>query len=129
MVNFPSSHPMHLKQNLEEIFPEGWTQVGVTGLFYGSTGQLTASLMGIGANVLYVSVASFVMFKVMLEGCPKIVGVVMPEPAISAQSISPSTPSRTCPFWIWAPTVPPKAPPLMLKLVRSKPLARSCSGS
>ena len=44
--------------------PEGWTAMGVTGLFYGSTGQLTASLIGIGANILWVSITSFIMFKV-----------------------------------------------------------------
>lgn len=45
--------------------PTDWTEVGVTGIWYGNTGQLSASLIGIGANIVFVFVASLVMFKVL----------------------------------------------------------------
>src|SRR5262249_40204871 len=48
-----------------ETVPEGWTEVGVTGFFYGNPSQLTASLTGIAVNIVWVFVASFIMFKVI----------------------------------------------------------------
>ncbi|MBK8596914.1 MAG: ammonium transporter [Holophagales bacterium] len=43
----------------------GGSSAGVTGLFYGDSSQLTAQLVGIGANVLWVGVTSLVLFKVL----------------------------------------------------------------
>ena len=56
-------------------------------------------------------------------------GFEMPLPLMLAQSRSPSRPSTTYPCWIWAPTVPPNIPPLILKLERSNLLEKSVSGS
>ncbi len=46
----------------------GWNggpAAGVTGLLYGDASQLWAQLVGIGANVLWVGVASLVLFKAL----------------------------------------------------------------
>ncbi|HEX2694155.1 MAG TPA: ammonium transporter [Acidobacteriota bacterium] len=43
----------------------GGPEAGVTGLFYGDAGQLVAQVIGIGANLLWVGGASFVLFKVI----------------------------------------------------------------
>lgn len=44
--------------------PQGWTQIGVTGLLYGNPNQLYAEAVGVCANIVYVGIASFIMFKV-----------------------------------------------------------------
>jgi Amt family ammonium transporter len=49
----------------QDKIPADWSAVGITGIFYGSTGQLTASLIGILANIVWVSITSFIMFKVI----------------------------------------------------------------
>ena len=43
----------------------GGPEAGVAGLFYGDASQLLAQLIGIGANILWVGVTSFVLFKVL----------------------------------------------------------------
>jgi Amt family ammonium transporter len=43
----------------------GGSASGVRGLFYGDAGQLFAQLGGIGANLLWVGVTSFALFKVI----------------------------------------------------------------
>ncbi|MCM3876066.1 MAG: hypothetical protein NEA02_06565, partial [Thermoanaerobaculia bacterium] len=43
----------------------GGPEAGVTGLFYGDAGQLVAQLIGLGANLIWVGGASFVLFKVI----------------------------------------------------------------
>ena len=46
----------------------GWNggpAAGVTGLFYGDASQLTAQLVGIGANLLWVGATSLALFKVL----------------------------------------------------------------
>ncbi|WP_243319739.1 ammonium transporter [Geothrix sp. SG200] len=49
---------------------------GVTGLFYGDGRQLVAQLIGIGANLVWVGVTSYVLFKVI----DKVIGMrVTPE--------------------------------------------------
>jgi ammonium transporter, Amt family len=48
-----------------ETVPEGATEVGVTGLLYGNTGQILGSLIGIAANVLWVFPVSLVFFWVV----------------------------------------------------------------
>ncbi len=45
--------------------PAGAEEVGVTGLFYGSSAQLVAECIGIAANVLWVIPVALLMFKVM----------------------------------------------------------------
>ncbi len=50
--------------------PAGAKEVGVTGLFYGNPSQLVAQCIGVGANILWVFLASYVFFKVL----DKIVG-------------------------------------------------------
>lgn len=54
----------------------GGPETGVAGLLYGDGGQLLAQLAGIGANVVWVGLSSFVLFKVL----DKVVGMrVTPE--------------------------------------------------
>jgi Amt family ammonium transporter len=46
----------------------GWNggpAAGVTGLFYGDASQLTAQLVGIGANLLWVGATSLALFKIL----------------------------------------------------------------
>ena len=43
----------------------GGPEAGVAGLFYGDASQLLAQLIGIGSNLLWVGVTSFVLFKVL----------------------------------------------------------------
>ena len=49
---------------LKEL-PQGWTEQGVTGLFYGNPNQLFAQLIGVGVNFLWVFVSAFVFFWVL----------------------------------------------------------------
>ena len=42
--------------------PAGWTEQGVTGLFYGNTSQLAAQCVGLLANVVWVLVTAYVLF-------------------------------------------------------------------
>lgn len=48
-------------------YGDGWNGVPgtVKGLFYGDGGQLVAELIGILANVVYIGLASFVVFKII----------------------------------------------------------------
>lgn len=43
----------------------GAAEAGVTGLFYGDAKQLVAQLIGVGANLLWVGLASFTLFKLI----------------------------------------------------------------
>jgi Amt family ammonium transporter len=53
-------------------YGDGWNGVPgtVTGLFYGNAGQLWAEIIGVLANVIYIGVLSYIVFKVI----DKIVG-------------------------------------------------------
>ncbi len=44
---------------------DGATELGVTGIFYGNTGQLTASLIGIAANIVWVFLTAFIAFWII----------------------------------------------------------------
>ena len=48
-------------------YGDGWNGVpgAVTGLFYGNAGQLWAEIIGILANVIYVGIISFIVFKLI----------------------------------------------------------------
>ena len=48
-------------------YGDGWNGVPgtVTGLFYGNSGQLWAELIGILANVIYVGIISYIVFKLI----------------------------------------------------------------
>jgi Amt family ammonium transporter len=54
---------------LKEL-PEGWTEQGVTGLFYGNPSQLLAQVIGTGANIAWVFLITYAFFWVL----DKIVG-------------------------------------------------------
>ena len=47
-----------------EKLPDGWTEKGVTGLFYGNTSQLLAQCIGVAANIVWVGVTMYIFFKV-----------------------------------------------------------------
>ncbi len=51
-------------EKLKEL-PEGWTDQGVTGLFYGNPSQLFAQCIGVGANIAWVFLASYAFFWVL----------------------------------------------------------------
>lgn len=53
-------------------YGDGWNGVPgtVTGLFYGNAGQLWAEIIGVLANVIYIGILSFIVFKII----DKIVG-------------------------------------------------------
>ena len=64
------------KFNGADKLPDGWKEVGVTGLFYGNTSQLLAQCIGVAANLVWVFVTCYVFFKV----CDWIIGIrVSPE--------------------------------------------------
>lgn len=48
-------------------YGDGWNGVPgtVTGLFYGNSGQLWAEIIGVLANVVYVGIISYIVFKVI----------------------------------------------------------------
>ena len=44
------------------VMPAGWTEQGVTGLFYGNAAQLAAQCVGLLANLVWVLLTAYVMF-------------------------------------------------------------------
>ncbi len=48
-----------------ENLPDGWIEQGVTGLLFGNSSQLTASLIGIAANIVWVFVTAYIAFYVI----------------------------------------------------------------
>jgi len=48
-------------------YGDGWNGVAgmVKGLFYGDPSQLIAEIIGIGANIIYVGIISFIIFKLI----------------------------------------------------------------
>jgi Amt family ammonium transporter len=44
------------------VLPEGWTEQGVTGLFYGNPSQLLAECVGLIANVVWMAIAAGLLF-------------------------------------------------------------------
>lgn len=76
-------------------YGDGWNGVPgtVKGLFYGDGGQLVAELIGILANVVYIGIASFIVFKVIdmvigLRAKPEdeIEGLDIPEMGVAGYS-------------------------------------------
>jgi hypothetical protein len=45
--------------------PEGWTEQGVTGLFYGNPSQMLAQVIGTGVNILWVFLSAYIFFFVL----------------------------------------------------------------
>jgi hypothetical protein len=45
--------------------PEGWTEQGVTGLFYGNSNQLWAQCIGVAVNIVWVFGSAYVFFWVV----------------------------------------------------------------
>ena len=48
-------------------YGDGWNGVAgtVKGLFYGDAGQFTAECIGVAANIIYIGLASFIVFKLI----------------------------------------------------------------
>jgi Amt family ammonium transporter len=45
-----------------QVLPEGWTEQGVTGLFYGNASQFLAECVGLVANLAWMGLASLLLF-------------------------------------------------------------------
>jgi ammonium transporter, Amt family len=44
------------------VLPDGWTEQGVTGLFYGNASQFAAECIGLVSNLIWIGLASLLMF-------------------------------------------------------------------
>ncbi len=44
------------------VLPDGWTEQGVTGLFYGNGSQFVAECVGLLSNLIWMAIASYLLF-------------------------------------------------------------------
>jgi len=45
-----------------KVLPDGWTELGVTGLFYGNSSQFVAECIGLVSNLIWMAIASYLLF-------------------------------------------------------------------
>jgi Amt family ammonium transporter len=47
------------------VLSDGWTEQGVTGLFYGNGSQFVAECVGLVANLVWMAIASYLLFRLL----------------------------------------------------------------